>query len=232
VLVRAAGPVLRTAFGLAGALDDPSLEVRDSATGAIVASNDDWDASLEPTFAALGAFAWTRGSKDAALVASLPPGTYTAIVRGAGASTGVALVEVYEAAGATGSRLINISTRSFIGGDDHPQIGGFVVGGDGAMTVVVRASGPTIHKAFGLIGALADPVIELRRAGSSEPIATSDDWSAHLAPHFARVGAFAWPTESRDAAIVATLEPGAYSVVVRGQSNGAGLALVEVYAEP
>ena len=77
-----------------------------------------------------------------------------------------------------------------------------------------------------------NPVIELRSAGRNELIATSDDWSSYLAPHFASVGAFAWPAESRDAALVATLEPGSYSVVVRGRSNGTGLAIVEVYAGP
>jgi hypothetical protein len=232
VLVRAAGPALRASFGFVNALDDPSLEVRDAVTGAIVASNDDWDASLAPAFAAVGAFAWTRGSKDAAVLASLPPGAYTAIVRGAGATTGVALVEVYDADGGAGSSLINLSTRSFVAPDDSAQIGGFVVSGSGPRTVVVRATGPTLHKSFGLSGALPDPVIELRAAGRADPIATSDDWSSYLAPHFVRVGAFAWPTDSRDAAIVATLDPGAYSVIVRGKSSATGLALVEVYAEP
>lgn len=232
VLVRAAGPVLRTVFGFNNALDDPALELRNTATGEVVAANDDWDASLEATFAAVGAFTWTRGSKDAALVATLPPGNYTATVRGSGTSTGVALVEVYEADGGAGSALINLSTRSLIGGDANPQIGGFVVGGTAPKTIVVRASGPTLHKAFGLAGALDDPVIELRSAGRNELLATSDDWSAYLAPHFVRVGAFAWPDESRDAAIVATLEPGAYTVVVRGRFSASGIALIEVYAEP
>ena len=232
VLVRAAGPALRTSFGFTNALEDPSLEVRNSATGAIVATNDDWDASLESSFAALGAFGWTRGSKDAALLVSLPPGTYTAVVRGGGTSTGVALVEVYDADGAAGSSLINLSTRSFISGDDNPQIAGFVVSGSGPRTVVIRAAGPVLHKVFGLVGALNDPVIELRSAGRNELIASLDDWASYLAPHFASVGAFAWPADSRDAAIVATLEPGAYSVVVRGKANGGGLALVEVHAEP
>ncbi len=232
VLVRAAGPVLRTGFGIAGALDDPSLEVRDSATGEVVGSNDNWNASLEPVFAAVGAFAWPRESKDAALLVSLLPGAYTAIVRGAGSSTGAALVEVYEADGGSNSSLINISTRSLVSGDDNPQIGGFVLGGHAPRTVVIRATGPTLHKYFGLVGSLADPVIELRAAGRSDVLATSDDWSAAAAPHFARVGAFAWPADSRDAAIVATLEPGAYSVIVRGKANGTGLALVEVYVEP
>lgn len=230
VLVRAAGPALNASFGLPNTLADPALEVRD-ATGALVASNDDWEASLAPTFAAVGAFAWAAGSKDAALVVTLPPGTYSAIIRGAGASTGVALAEVYDVDGNAGSSLINLSTRSFIGGDATPQIGGFVVGGNAPKTVVIRATGPTLHKAFGLVGALNDPVIEVRTAAGGL-VATNDDWDASLASHFTAVGAFAWPADSRDAAVVATLAPGAYTVVVHGKSNAAGLALVEVYAEP
>lgn len=231
VLVRAAGPALRVSFGLSGALDDPTLEVRDS-TGAVVASNDNWDASLEPAFTAVGAFAWTRGSKDAALLATLPPGAYTAIVSARDGGTGVAIVEVYDTDPARSSSLINLSTRSFVGLGENLQIGGFVVSGGAPRTVVIRASGPALHKSFGLAGTLADPVIELRAAGQSDALATSDDWSSFLASNFASVGAFAWPAESHDAAIVATLEPGAYSVLVRGKSNGTGLALIEVYAAP
>jgi hypothetical protein len=111
------------------------------------------------------------------------------------------------------------------------QIGGFVLSGDVAKTIVVRATGPTLHKRFGVSGALNDPVIELRSQGRSKAIAVSDDWSSYLTPHFASVGAFGWPADSRDAAIVATLEPGAYSVVVRGKGAATGVALVEVYAE-
>ncbi len=232
VLVRAAGPALRTGFGLAGALDDPLLEVRDSG-GAVVAASDNWDASLEPAFAAAGAFAWPRGSRDAAVLVPLPPGTYTALVRGRDGGTGLALVEVYDADTARGGPgLVNLSTRSFTGTDDNLQIGGFVLNGGGSRTVVIRASGPALRKLFGVSGQVADPVIELRSAGRGEVLATSDDWSAVLAPHFASVGAFAWPAESRDAAIVATLEPGTYSVLVRGKAGGTGLALVEIYTEP
>ena len=230
VLVRAAGPVLKTLFGITGALDDPAIEVRDTRTGAVVASNDDWDPSLASTFASVNAFAWPQGSKDAAVLATLPPGGYTAVVRGRNGATGIALVEVYDTDG--GSGLINISTRSVVGTGDSVQIGGFVLSGGAARTVVIRATGPTLHKSFSVSGALNDPVIELRSQGRSEVIATSDDWSSYLAPHFASVGAFAWPTDSRDAAIVATLEPGVYSVVVRDKNAATGVALIEVYVEP
>jgi glucuronoarabinoxylan endo-1,4-beta-xylanase len=232
VLVRAAGPVLRASFGLTGALDDPMLEVRDSNTGAVVASNDNWDASLEPVFASVGAFGWTRQSKDAAVLVTLPPGSYTAIVRGRDGGTGLTLVEVYDADPARGPGLINLSTRSFSGTDDNLQIGGFVLSGGGPRTVVIRATGPTLHKLFGVGGTLSDPVIELRGAGRTDANAAADDWDSFLAPHFASVGAFAWPADSRDAAIVTTLEPGAYSVLVRGKASGTGISLIEVYVEP
>jgi hypothetical protein len=112
------------------------------------------------------------------------------------------------------------------------QIGGFVLSGGAAKTVVIRATGPTLHKRFGVSGALNDPVIELRRQGLGQVIAASDDWSSYLTTHFASVGAFGWPADSRDAAIVATLEPGPYSVVVRGKGASTGVALIEVYIEP
>jgi hypothetical protein len=222
---------LRTLFGVSGVLEDPTIEVRDTRSGDIVASNDNWDASLAGIFAALGAFAWPEGSKDAAVMATLPPGGYTAIVRGRDGTTGNAIVEVYDADGRPGSGLSNLSTRSIVGTDDSVQIGGFVLGGGAARTVVIRATGPTLHKKFGVSGALADPVIELRRQGPGEVIGVSDDWSSYLTPHFASVGAFAWPEDSRDAAIVATLEPGAYSVVVRGKAAATGVGLIEVYVE-
>lgn len=231
VLVRAAGPALQTSFGLGGALADPVIELHDS-TGAVIATNDNWDAALAPTFAALGAFPWLSGSKDAALEATLAPGAYTAVVSGRNGGTGIALVEVYEAGSDATSGLINVSTRSEVGTGDSVQIGGFVIAGSAAKTVVLRASGPMLGRSFGVSGALADPVIELHRQSDDAIVATSDDWSADLASHFAKVGAFAWMPDSKDAALAATLDPGGYTVVVRGKSDTSGVALVEIYAEP
>ncbi len=232
VLVRAAGPALATGFGLTGVLADPVVEVREAATGNLKASNDNWDASLEATFTAVGAFTWTRGSKDAATLVTLPPGSYSAIVRGNDGGSGMAIVEVYDADRGLSSTVINISTRSIVATGDNVQIAGFVLAGSTARTVVVRAAGPALHKLFGLGGTLEDPAIELRRMGQAEPLAVSDDWSAKLGADFTRVGAFPWPAETRDAALVATLAPGGYSVVVHGKGTNTGLAIVEVYAEP
>ena len=100
VLVRASGPAL-AAFGVGGALSDPQFTLYRS-DGTAVASNDDWMLARDPavstaTAARAGAFAFVAGSLDAALVVTLPPGSYTAVVSGVNAATGSALVEVYDA---------------------------------------------------------------------------------------------------------------------------------------
>jgi len=233
VLIRAAGPALNTAFGLAGCLADPMFDLYRMSTNTIMATIDDWDPALAPTFARLGAFAWTPGSRDSALLTTLDPGIYTVLVRGKADGTGNALVEVYDAGTGVGdSRLVNISTRSFVGIGDGVQIAGFVVAGTTARTVVIRAAGPALNVAFGLGGCLADPVFDLHKMSTGTVMATADDWDPDLSAHFAAVGAFPWTPGSKDAATVVTLDPGIYSVVVRGVSNSTGITLVEVYAEP
>ncbi len=229
VLIRAAGPAL-AALGLSAALADPTIELRGS-DGAVLAANDNWAASLAPTFAALHAFPWAPGSKDAALLVELAPGGYTAVVRGQGDTTGVALVEVYDADGGTAAVLTNLSTRSAVTAGE-PQIGGFGIAGETARTVVIRASGPALHTAAGLLGTLEDPVMELRRQSDHALLATADDWTQAEGAHFQTVGAFAWKPGSRDTALVVTLDPGLYTAVVRGREAGEGVALVEIYAAP
>lgn len=232
VLVRAAGPALTASFGLTGVLDDPQVALRDPGVPTPLATNDDWDASLAPTFSTLGAFDWTTGSKDAAVLATLPPGPHTAVVQGASGGTGIGLVEVYDADGGTGSNLVNVSGRSYVGTGDNVLIAGFVIAGSTARTMVLRATGATLHKLYGISGALAHPVLSLYRQANHQLLGTAHGWEAAMAPHFTRVGAFDWPEGSDDAAIVTTLDPGAYSIVVSGANNSTGVALVEVYSEP
>jgi peroxiredoxin len=98
LLIRAVGPTLAS-LGVAGTLADPRLEIIAAGSSTPVASNDNWDASLAPVMAGAGAFALTPSSRDAALVVTLGPGSYTAQVSGVGTGTaaqGVALVEVYD----------------------------------------------------------------------------------------------------------------------------------------
>ena len=91
MLVRAIGPSL-SAFGVPGALQDPSLELRD-VNGGVLAANDDWRDSQQTAIEATQLA--PSHPKEAAILAPLAPGSYTAIVRGAGNTTGVGLVEVY-----------------------------------------------------------------------------------------------------------------------------------------
>jgi len=98
VLIRASGPALAT-FGVAGTLPDPQLTLEFQATGDAIASNDAWggSAQISSTAAKVGAFAWTSASShDSALLITLPPGNYTALVEGESGDTGDAIVEVYE----------------------------------------------------------------------------------------------------------------------------------------
>jgi len=234
VLIRASGPSIASVDpNLTGLLTDPMFDLTYQANGQLVASNDDWDPALAADFALAGAFAWTPGSKDAALVVTLDPGVYTALVRGADGGSGIALVEVYDLdAYNPSSLLVNISTRSLSNAGDGVQIGGFFVTGDTAKSVVIRASGPALNANLALNGILADPVIDLVNQSTGVVIRTSDDWDIADAPDFGSVGAFPWTPESRDAAIVTSLNPGGYTVLVRGKNGGTGMALVEIYGRP
>jgi hypothetical protein len=224
VIVRAAGPALAR-LNVSEVLPDPVLRVYSGNT--VVAQNDDWDATLASDFVAVGAFAWTPGSRDAALLLELPPGGYTAQVAGKNSAAGIALVEIYDAdlfVPTTSSRLINLSTLSFVGTSDQEQIGGFVISG-GAKQVLLRAAGPALS-AFQVSGVLADPRLTLY-AGST-PIGQNDDWDPSLGATFNALGAFNWETGSTDAATVVTLQPGAYTVHVTGH-GATGIALFEIY---
>ncbi|MSU67583.1 MAG: hypothetical protein CK538_10535 [Opitutia bacterium] len=236
VLIRAVGPTL-SAFGLAGTLADPVLTLFNSANTAI-ATNDNWLAADAATFASVGAFTLPANSRDSALVATLAPGNYTAQIAGAGATTGVALVEVYEL-GATATKLLNTSTRLQISPTSLPIIGLVVSPGSGTRKLLLRAAGPALN-AFGLTGTLADPTLSLTRIGTvNAVIATNDNWSTPttasaatattLTNAFTTAGAFAFTAGSRDAALLIDLAAGNYGIQVSGVAATSGLALVEVY---
>ncbi|MBS0658738.1 MAG: hypothetical protein JSR82_10900 [Verrucomicrobia bacterium] len=221
-LVRALGPSL-TAAGVNGALADPQLELRDS-DGQLVAQNDAWadDAAASEVRAAGLA---PGDALEGALLRTLAPGAYTAVVRGAAAGTGVALVEVYDLAPAPTARPVNVSTRGSVGTGERVLIGGFVLQGDRPRRVIVRALGPSLA-AFGVNGALNDPVLELRDA-LGNLAASNDDWQQSQAVEI-RASGFA-PTRNAEAALIRTLAPGLYTAIVRGKSETTGVGLVEVY---
>jgi hypothetical protein len=170
VVIRGIGPSLSN-FGIANPLQDPTLELHNS--NSVIASNDDWQTaanasqiptSLQPT-----------DSRESAILITLQPGSYTAIVSGKNGTTGVGLVEVYDLDQATTSKLANISTRGFVDTGENVLIGGFIVGGgNGSARVIIRAIGPSLTQ-FGVSGALSDPTLELHD-GNGVTITTNDNW--------------------------------------------------------
>ncbi|HEY8835335.1 MAG TPA: DVUA0089 family protein, partial [Chthoniobacterales bacterium] len=224
LVLRAIGPSL-TASGLTNVLADPVLEVHDS-TGNVIASNDDWRDGQQASQIQQSGLAPTDSLESAVLV-TLSPGNYTAVVSGYGNTSGNGLVEAYEM-DTTTTRLVNISTRGRIGTVDEPMIGGLISQGGTAKKVIIRALGPSLGTgANAITGALADPVLELRD-GSGNLIAVNDDWgtSSQVSEILASTIPPPNPLES---AIVATLGTGNYTAIVRGVDGISGVALVEVF---
>jgi uncharacterized repeat protein (TIGR01451 family) len=228
VLVRAVGPGMAE-FSSLTTFSDPQLTLYSG--GSSMASNDNWGGSTElrSTFNRLGAFALSDSSRDAALLATLAPGGYTAIVSGTG--KGVALAEIYDADGdpGAGGQLVNISARARVGTGDGVVITGFVIGGDAPMKVLIRAVGPSLA-GQGVTGVLIDPQLDLYQG--SNRLQHNDNWGGDstLAAAFKQTGAFALENAgSKDAAILVTLDPGAYTAIVSGVNGTTGNALVEAY---
>jgi hypothetical protein len=231
LLIRAVGPTLGD-FGVGDAMPNPRIGFNDP-EGTELDANDDWDASLAPTFGELGAFALTEGSKDAALRVDLS-GLGTVSVNGPEAGT--VLVEVYDIGDSNDTRMVNVSARNQVGTGSNILIAGFVVRGDDPKNMLIRAVGPGL-KNFGLTGTLDDPLLKIFKQNSSDPsnpilVGTNDNWSPGLRPSFQKTGAFDLTTLSLDAAMVITLEPGAYTAQVSGADGGTGQAIVEIYELP
>jgi hypothetical protein len=215
--LRAIGPSLP----VPGKLADPVLQLYDS-TGALIAQNDNWNAHRAEVI--------TTGlppldEHEAVIATTLPPGSYTAVVRGVNNASGVALVEVYDLSANSTSKLANISTRGKVEAGDNVMIGGFILGGDQVTSVVVRAIGPSLSN-FGVNGALTDPKLEVYD-GNGTLLAQDDDWRMYQEAQLIQTGLA--PTDDREAAMLLFLQPGAYTAIVRGKNDTAGIGLVEVY---
>lgn len=245
VLMRSVGPRLGD-FGVPGVLADPTMQVFLGNTGAD--SNDDWaqfadQTLLETTRTAVGAFdltSPTQPARDSAMVVSLNPGSYTVQTSGVGGTTGVALVELFDADPSPASaRFVNISARAQVGTGGDVLIPGFFIDGDVALTLLIRGVGPTLT-GFGVVGALEDPVMTLLRItdnptpGAQEVMTINDDWQQNpnvAALEGARVATSGFELDdgSADAALLVTLNPGGYTVKVEGKDGTTGVALMEIY---
>ena len=234
LVVRGVGPALAS-LGVAVALPNPVLTLYDGA-GRALATNDNWGATLTPAgvMAGLGAFPLATGSADAALRVALPPGNYTALLADAAGNSGTGLVEIYED-DATSNRLTNLSSRAFVGAGADVGIAGFVVRGQKAARYLIRGIGPGLG-AFGVAGALSDPVLTLTTSAGAA-VASNDDWGrsanvTEIAAAAMQVGAFSLGASSKDAAMLVTLQPGSYTALVSGAGGASGVALVEIFEVP
>jgi hypothetical protein len=239
VIIRAIGPELAQ-YGVPDPLFNPTLELHD-ATGALIASNDNWTHTIIGGIITMDQVREIMNSghapsdgRESAIIADLPPGNYTAILRGVNNTTGVALVEVYDLSPGIDSILRNISSRAFVQMNDNVMIGGFIIQGTQPKRVIVRAIGPELTQ-YGVPNALADPTLDLHNA-TGALIASNDDWQHTIIGGIITKDQVAdiqnsghAPTQPSESAIIATLPPGNYTAIVRGKNIIVGVALVEVY---
>jgi hypothetical protein len=223
VLIRGIGPSL-TGFGVLNVLADPVLELHGPGAFATI-TNDNWRQTQEAEIQATGIP--PTNDFESAIVATLAPGAYTAIVRGNGNTSGVALVEVYDLNQSADSKLANLSTRAFVGTDNNIVIAGFLLGSSGDDRVVVRGIGPSLTAA-GVPNALPDPTLELRD-GNGALLSANNDWQDNPAQAAELTAAGLAPTNNLESAMVATLPPGLYTALLSGVNSGTGIGVVELY---
>ncbi len=229
LMVRAIGPSL-TQFGVTGALADPTLELH-FGDGSVI-PNDNWkinDQTGQSQEAEIRATSIPPSDDlESAIVQTLAPGAYTAVVKGKNAGTGIGLVEVYDLDQDAPSTLGNASTRGFVDIGNNVMIGGFIVGPDTARSakVVVRGIGPTLANA-GVSDPLQDPTLELHDK-DGVTIASNDNWQDDIAAAEVKSDNLD-PKDPRESALLRVLPPGAYTAILAGKDGGIGVGLVELY---
>ena len=239
VILRAIGPELGQ-YGVPDLMCDPTLELHNGA-GAVIASNNDWQTTIIGGIITSDQGQEIQNSghapgdpRESAIIADLPPGRYTAIVRGVNNTTGIALVEAYDLNPSPASILGNISTRSFVQTGNDVMIGGFIVQGTQPKDVIIRAIGPELSQ-YGVPNPLVDPTLELHN-GTGAVIGRNDNWQHTILGGIITQNQVQdiqnsghAPTDPDESAIIANLPPGNYTAIVRGVNNTTGVALVEVY---
>jgi hypothetical protein len=222
------GPSL-TQFGFLDSelLSDPTLELHGPESFGTIMNND-WKDTQEAQIRADGLA--PSDDRESAIDATLPPGNYTAIVRGRTGTpqAGIALVEVYDLNTAVASRLANLSTRALVQTGSNVVIAGFILGSNqGDDRIVVRGLGPSLS-AFGVPNPLQDPTLELRDDNGTL-LRSNNDWSDDSVQAAEVTAAGLAPSNTKESAIAATLPPGLYTAILAGLNGGTGVGLVEVY---
>jgi hypothetical protein len=234
IIVRAIGPSL-VPFGVNDALVNPTLEIHD-ANSTTVATNDDWrvtqtgglitgDQSGEISASSLA----PSDDRESAIIADLAPGSYTALVRGSGNTTGTGVVDAYDLSGSSPAQLANVATRGLVQPGDGLMIGGFIIR-NAPVRAVVCAIGPSLV-GFGISNALSDTTLELHDQNGILLIA-NDDWKVRSdgSSQQAELEATGLqPSDDREAAFLTILQPGQYTAQLRGKPETTGIGVVQVY---
>lgn len=222
IIVRAIGPSLNVGGNpLPNRLENPQLQLFDANQNELVFNNN-WkdapnrqeiiDSTVAPTH-----------DSESAILTTLQPGNYTAVVRGVSDTTGIGVAEIYDLDRNADSKLANISTRGFVQTGDNVMIGGFIVLGQTSQKVIIRAIGPSLK----FEPKLANPTLELVDRNANR-IRFNDNWKSDQEPEIRATGIP--PEQDLESAIVETLAPADYTAIVRGASDSTGIAVVEVYA--
>jgi glucose/arabinose dehydrogenase len=230
VILRGMGPSLQQS-GVTGTLADPLLELHGS-DGSLITSNNNWrDNTAQAQTDITNNQLAPPNDAESAIVSTLQPGSYTAILKGQGNATGVGLVEVYDVERTSASRLGNVSGRAFVQTDNNVLFAGFIVGNNiGAAKVVVRGIGPSLLQA-GITNPLLDPTLEVRDSNAALIIA-NDNWQEN-STQAAQISASGLaPSNAMESAIATSLLPGNYTAIVAGKNGGVGIGVVEVYNLP
>ncbi len=220
VMLRGLGPSLSAAH-VPGVLQNPTLDLYDS-SGALIASNDNWKDSQYSTV--IGSNLAPQDDRESAIVTNLSPGVYTVALRGKGETTGIGMVEVYDLDNSHDDQLRNISTRGYVGTGDNVMIAGVIVD-QGSPAVAIRGLGPSLTYSQ-VPNALQDPVLELHDTNGTL-IAINDNWADTKETDVWNTGLS--PSDTRESMLAVNLQKGVYTAILRGQNDGVGIGLVEIY---
>jgi hypothetical protein len=215
IIIRGIGPSLAT-FGVPSPLLDPTLELYSG--GNLIAANDNWTEKSNVGEIITSNLA-PSNSDESALLLSVAPGTYSAVLRGKAGSTGIGLVEVYDLDTDGTARAVNISTRGFVLTGENVMIGGLILTGNEPSQLVIRAIGPSLG-VFGVPTPLADPFLEIHD-GNGVTIQTNNNWRDNQEAALQNTGLA--PSDDLESAILISVSPGTYTAVVKGADDGISL---------
>jgi hypothetical protein len=221
VIVLGIGPSL--AGFVTNPLPNPTLQLNRDNT--VLTTNDDWKDTQQTEIQNSGLA--PTNNLESAIIRTLDPGNYTAVLSDKNNAPGIGVVQVYDLDTGADAKLANISTRAFIESGDNVLFAGIIGGGNGSQPkVLITGRGPSLVP-FGVPNAIPDPFLELHDKNGAL-IASNNDWQSDQKDAIAATGLA--PTNAKESALLVTLIPGdSYSAIVKDATNASGVALVEVY---